>query len=41
MEQQAGETGLRWCQGLEAAIASLNTMPKRGALAQENGSFPF
>ena len=40
-EQEAGETGLRWFKGLEAAIASLNVMPERRALALENRSFPF
>lgn len=41
MEQQVGETGLRWFQGLEAAIASLSTLPERGTLARESRSFPF
>jgi plasmid stabilization system protein ParE len=40
-EQKAGESGLRWFEGLTTAIASLIALPQRGALALENRSFPF
>jgi plasmid stabilization system protein ParE len=40
-EQNAGEAGLRWFQGLEKAIASLATFPLRCPLAPENAEFPF
>ena len=33
ISQQAGETGLRWFEGLEKAIASLANMPERCPLA--------
>jgi plasmid stabilization system protein ParE len=39
--QQAGETGLRWFRGLNEALASLSTFPKRCGLAPENTSLPF
>jgi toxin ParE1/3/4 len=39
--QQAGETGLRWFQRLNEAIASLATFPGRCPLAPENKDFPF
>ena len=39
--QHAGETGLRWFEGLEEAVASLSTMPLRCSLAPENKRFPF
>jgi plasmid stabilization system protein ParE len=39
--QEAGETGLRWFQGMQKAIASLSEMPTRCALAPENKNFPF
>jgi plasmid stabilization system protein ParE len=41
ISHHAGEAGLRWFEGLEAAIASLSEMPNRGPLAPENESFPF
>src|SRR5215469_14715488 len=41
LEQQAGETGLRWFTRMEAAIESLAEMPQRCKLAPENKSFPF
>lgn len=41
ISQHAGETGLRWFEGLERAIASLATMPERCPLAPENAEFPF
>ena len=41
ISQQAGETGLRWFQGLDRAIASLASMPNRCPLAPENGEAPF
>lgn len=39
--EYAGETGLRWFQGLEASILSLRSMPERCPLAPENPSVPF
>ena len=39
--EHAGEAGLRWFLAMEDAIQSLATMPKRCALAPENGRFPF
>lgn len=39
--QQAGEAGLRWFRGLNEAIESLSTFPKRCAPAPENASVPF
>ena len=41
ISQQAGESGLRWFEGLEKAIASLATFPERCPLAPENEAFPF
>ena len=41
ISEQAGETGLRWFQGLERAIASLSELPKRCPVAQESENFPF
>jgi plasmid stabilization system protein ParE len=41
LTQQAGERGLRWFQGLQDAIATLSTFPKRCSLARENASVPF
>ncbi|HXJ96550.1 MAG TPA: hypothetical protein VMT20_27240 [Terriglobia bacterium] len=41
LSQEAGETGLRWFQGLREAVASLSHSPERCALAPENSSFPF
>ena len=35
-KQQAGDTGLRWFQGLRDAIASLEVLPRRCALAPED-----
>lgn len=37
----AGETGVRWFEGLKEAIASLSTFPHRCPLAPENRQFPF
>ncbi|MBL8885767.1 MAG: type II toxin-antitoxin system RelE/ParE family toxin [Phycisphaerales bacterium] len=34
------EAALRWYEGLEAAIGSLETMPARCGYAREHGSFP-
>ncbi|MBN8597621.1 MAG: type II toxin-antitoxin system RelE/ParE family toxin [Planctomycetes bacterium] len=34
------EAALRWYDGLEIAIASLETMPARCGLAREHGAFP-
>jgi plasmid stabilization system protein ParE len=39
--EHAGETGLRWFEGLEAAIQSLQAMPERCPLAPENPFMPF
>jgi plasmid stabilization system protein ParE len=39
--QQAGETGLRWFEGLEKAITTLADMPERCSLAPENTHVPF
>jgi len=41
ISQHAGETGLRWFEALEGAVASLSEMPERCALAPENRAFPF
>lgn len=41
LSQEAGEAGLRWFQGLRAAIASLAHTPQRCLLAPENAAFPF
>lgn len=40
-DQQAGEAGLRWFQGLAKAIRSLRDMPARCAIAPEDQDFPF
>ena len=37
----AGETGLRWFEGLEKAIATLAEMPERCSIAPENEEFAF
>jgi plasmid stabilization system protein ParE len=39
--EHAGETGLRWFEGLQIAILSLQDMPERCPLAPENPSVPF
>jgi plasmid stabilization system protein ParE len=39
--QYAGDAGLRWFRGLNEAIESLSTLPKRCRLAPENASVPF
>ena len=41
LDQQAGETGLRWFLNLEQAIQSLSHFPERSSLAPENDRFPF
>jgi plasmid stabilization system protein ParE len=41
LSQEAGETGLRWFQGLHQAVATLADSPRRCALAPENAIFPF
>jgi plasmid stabilization system protein ParE len=41
LSQEAGETGLRWFQGLHQAVATLADSPQRCALAPENSVFPF
>jgi plasmid stabilization system protein ParE len=41
LSQEAGETGLRWFQGLRQAVATLADSPQRCALAPENAVFPF
>jgi plasmid stabilization system protein ParE len=40
ISEHAGETGLRWFQGLQKAIISLASMPERCPLAPENSNFP-
>jgi plasmid stabilization system protein ParE len=39
--KQAGETGIRWYERLEEAVASLAQSPERCALAPENAHVPF
>jgi plasmid stabilization system protein ParE len=41
ISQHAGETGLRWFEKLNDAIASLSDLPGRCKLAPENASVPF
>jgi plasmid stabilization system protein ParE len=41
LSQGAGETGLRWFQGLHQAVATLADSPRRCSLAPENAVFPF
>jgi toxin ParE1/3/4 len=41
LSQEAGDTGLRWFQGLRQTIATLADSPGRCALAPENAAFPF
>jgi plasmid stabilization system protein ParE len=41
MTRQAGETGLRWLDGLKETIGSLSELPHRCSLAPENVVFPF
>ena len=41
ISQHAGDTGLRWFQGLGKAIASLASTPQRCPLAPENSDFRF
>lgn len=41
LSQGAGETALRWFQGLHQAVATLADFPQRCALAPENTVFPF
>ncbi len=41
LSQEAGETGLRWFQGLHQAVATLADSPQRCALAPENAVVPF
>ena len=41
LSQGAGETGVRWFQGLHQAVATLADSPRRCALAPENAVFPF
>ena len=40
-EQNAGNAGLRWLEGMEKQIASLDTFPHRCCLAPETSRFPF
>lgn len=40
-EQQAGDAGLLWFQGLQKAIASLREFPARCPLAPESKDSPF
>jgi plasmid stabilization system protein ParE len=41
LSQEAGETGVRWFQGLHQAVATLADSPQRCALAPESAVFPF
>ena len=41
LSREAGETGLRWFQGLRQTVATLADSPKRCPLAPENAVFPF
>ena len=41
ISQHAGDTGLRWFQGLEDAMASLSELPQRCPVAPEDSGFPF
>ncbi len=41
ISEHAGETSLRWFEGLEKAIASLAAFPARCPLTPENAEFPF
>jgi plasmid stabilization system protein ParE len=41
MARQAGETGLRWLEGLKDTINSLSELPYRCSLAPESLAFPF
>jgi plasmid stabilization system protein ParE len=41
ISQHAGETRLRWFQGLEDAMASLSELPQRCPLAPEDSGLPF
>ena len=41
LSQAAGETGLRWFQGLHQAVATLADSPQRCGLASESAVFPF
>lgn len=41
LSQHAGDTGLRWFEGLEKAIASLAEMPERCSIAPESKQLSF
>jgi toxin ParE1/3/4 len=41
LEQQAGDPGLRWFDGLQEAIETLSEHPHRCGLATESESFGF
>ncbi|AXC16155.1 Death on curing protein, Doc toxin (plasmid) [Acidisarcina polymorpha] len=41
LAQHAGDTGLRWFQRMNGAVASLAESPKRCPIAPENRLFPF
>ncbi|MGC2660889.1 MAG: type II toxin-antitoxin system RelE/ParE family toxin [Bryobacteraceae bacterium] len=41
LAQGAGETGLRWFEGLRKAVGTLTDLPQRCLLARENDSVPF
>jgi plasmid stabilization system protein ParE len=41
LEQQAGDAGLRWFDGLQKAIETLSEHPHRCGLARESESFGF
>jgi plasmid stabilization system protein ParE len=41
LDQQAGDTGLRWFHRLQETLQSLSDSPQRCSLAPENAEFPF
>jgi len=41
LAHQAGETGARWFEALEEAVASLSKFPERCSLAPESTAFPY
>jgi toxin ParE1/3/4 len=41
IDEEAGQAGLRWFNGLRDAVGSLAHLPNRCPLAPENGTFPF
>ena len=41
ISQHAGDTGLRWFEAMQNAIATLAEFPRRCPLAPEDSAFPF